>query len=333
MPGVIVPGTAGYRAIITRRPLRRLLDDLAPDRLEVSDRTTLRWTGRWARDHGVRSMMVSHDSLAKLTGMFAPPGLTGQWLSDQMNASTAASYDVVVCTTGWAAAEFRRLHVRNLRQVPLGVDLDCFRPSNRDAGLRGKFAEPGQPLLVHCSRLSPEKRPERAIGALAELRRRGVPAVLVVAGDGPRLRGLRAQARDLPVCFLRYVTDRGVLARLLATADLAIAPGPAETFGLSALEALASGTPVVVNDTSALPEVIGQAGLTAADNDAAFADAIQDLLDTDVGQRRARARARAERFGWPAAVSGFLAAHGLGPTDHEPAPCNPAAPQRSGGTR
>ena len=43
-------------------------------------------------------MMVSHDSLAKLTGMFAPPGLTGQWLSDQMNASTAASYDVVVCT-------------------------------------------------------------------------------------------------------------------------------------------------------------------------------------------------------------------------------------------
>ncbi len=100
----------------------------------------------------------------------------------------------MVCTTGWAAAEFRRLHVRNLRQVPLGVDLDCFRPSNRDTGLRAQFAEPGQPLLVHCSRLSPEKRPERAIGALAELRRRGVPAVLVVAGDGPRLRGLRAQA-------------------------------------------------------------------------------------------------------------------------------------------
>lgn len=82
VPGVIVPGTGGYRAITARRPLRRLLDDLAPDRLEVSDRTTLRWTGRWAGDRGVRSMMVSHDSLAKLTGMFAPPGLTGQWVSD-----------------------------------------------------------------------------------------------------------------------------------------------------------------------------------------------------------------------------------------------------------
>ena len=323
VPGTIVPGTAGYRAITTRRPLRRLLDDLAPDRLEVSDRTTLRWTGRWARDRGVRSVMVSHDSLATLAGMFAPPGLTGQWLSDQLNASTAASYDVVVCTTGWAAAEFRRLHVRNLLQVPLGVDLDCFQPANRDARLRAQLAAPDQPLLVHCSRLSPEKRPERAIGALAELRRRGVPAVLVVAGDGPRLRALRAQARDLPVRFLRHVTDRAVLARLLATADVVIAPGPAETFGLSALEALASGTPVVVSERSALPEVAGLAGLTAADNDAAFAGSIQCLLDSDVDQRRARARARAERFGWPSAVRGFLAAHGLGPAAPTPGPAGP----------
>ena len=330
VPGVIVPGAGGYRAIATRRPLRRLLDGLAPDRLEVSDRTTLRWTGRWARDRGVRSVMVSHDSLATLAGMFAPPGLTGQWLADQLNASTAACYDVVVCTTGWAAAEFRRLPVRNLRQVPLGVDLDCFQPGHRDAGLRAQLAGPGRPLLVHCSRLSPEKRPERAIGALAELHRRGVPAVLVVAGDGPRLRGLRAQAGGLPVRFLRHVTDRTVLARLLATADVAIAPGPAETFGLSALEALASGTPVVVSDRSALPEVAGPAGLAAADRDAAFADAIQCVLGSDVAARRARARARAERFGWPAAVRGFLAAHGLDPGP--PAPrLGPAAALRAGG--
>ena len=311
VPGVIVPGTGGYRAITTRRPLRRLLDDLAPDRLEVSDRTTLRWTGRWAQDRGVRSMMVSHDSLAKLAGMFAPPGLTGQWVSDQLNASTAASYDVVVCTTQWAAAEFRRLHVRNLRQVPLGVDLDFFQPANRDTRLRAQFARPDEPLLMHCSRLSPEKRPERAIGALAELRRRGVPARLVVAGDGPRLRALCAQARDLPVRFLRYVTDRTVLARLLATADVVIAPGPAETFGLSALEALASGTPVVVSSRSALPEVVGQAGLAADDNDAACADAVQRLLRRDPAERRRLARRQAERFGWPTAVNGFLGAHGL----------------------
>lgn len=164
---------------------------------------------------------------------------------------------------------------------------------------------------MHCSRLSPEKRSERAVGALAELRRRGVPAVLVVAGDGPRRRSLEAQATGLPVRFLRHVADRGLLASLLATADVVIAPGPVETFGLSALEALACGTPVVVSSRSALPEVVGSAGLAAEDSDAACAGAVEQLLGRDEADRRRRARKQAERFDWPTAVNGFLAAHDL----------------------
>ncbi len=309
--GPTVPGTGGYRAITARRSLRRLLDRLEPDRLEVSDRTTLRWTGAWARARGVRSMMVSHDSLAGLMRMFGPPGVPEQRLADRLNRSTAASYDVVVCTTGWAAAEFRRLRVPNLAQVPLGVDLAFFHPARRDEDLRSRLAPHGLPLLVHCSRLSPEKRSERAVGALAELHRRGVPAVLVVAGDGPRRRSLEAQAAGLPVRFLQHVADRDLLARLLATADVAIAPGPVETFGLSALEALASGTPVVVSSQSALPEVVGPAGLAAEDDDAACADAVEEILRRDVTDRRRRAREQAERFDWPTAVTDFLSAHGL----------------------
>ncbi|WP_262496069.1 glycosyltransferase family 4 protein [Nonomuraea sp. SYSU D8015] len=96
--------------------------------------------------------------------------------------------------------------------------------------------------------------------ALAELRRRGVPAVLAVAGDGPLRPKLMRLAGDLPVRFLGHIGDRDTLADLLATADVAIAPGPVETFGLAALEALASGTPVVVSRHSALPEVVGPAG-------------------------------------------------------------------------
>jgi len=311
VPGPRVPGTGGYRAIVARRPLRRLLDDLEPDRLEVSDRTTLRWTGAWARRCGVRSMMVSHDSLAALVGMFRPPGLPVRGLVDRLNRNTAASFDVVVCTTGWAGQEFRRLGVPNLVQVPLGVDLAGFHPARADENLRSRLAPRGWWLLVHCSRLSPEKRPERAVGALAELRRREVPAVLVIAGDGPRRRALQAQAAGLSVRFLGHVAHRGALARLLATADVVIAPGPAETFGLSALEALASGTPVVVSDRSALPEVVGPAGLAAADHDAACADAIERLLRRDVAERRRLAREQAERFDWPTAVDGFLRAHGL----------------------
>jgi alpha-1,6-mannosyltransferase len=326
MYGPIVPGTGGYRAITARHALKKLLDRLEPDRLEVSDRTTLRWTGAWARANGVRSMMVSHDSLAGLMRMFRLPGVPEQRLADQLNRSTAEHYDVVVCTTKWAAAEFRRLDVQNLLQVPLGVDLAFFNPSRHDERLRAQFAPDGVPLLVHCSRLSPEKRSERTVGALAELRRRGIPAVLVVAGDGPRRGSLEAQAAGLPVSFLRHVADRDLLARLLATADVVIAPGPVETFGLSALEALASGTPVVVSSHSALPEVVGSAGLAAQDDDVACADAVHELLQRDVTERRCLARKQAERFDWPSAVNGFLAAHDLTSSAAAPPPQTRSVP-------
>lgn len=329
VPGPLVPGTGGYRVITARRSLKRLLEDLEPDRLEVSDRTTLRWTGEWASAHGVRSMMVSHEGLDGLLKLLGPPGLPAERLADRMNRASAETYDVVVCTTRWAAAEFRRLAVPNLMRVPLGVDLETFTPERYDAKLRSLF--PAGPLLVHCSRLSPEKRPDRPIAALAELHRRGVPATLVVMGDGPRRRTLEAKAEGLPVRFLGHVADRAALAALLATADVAIAPGPVETFGLAALEALASGTPAVVSRESALPEVIGSAGLAADDEPAAYADAVEDLLSRDTASRRQAAREQAARFDWQTAVDGFLRAHETPPIHPAPvAPSHEASPRDDG---
>jgi alpha-1,6-mannosyltransferase len=158
--------------------------------------------------------------------------------------------------------------------------------------------------------LSAEKRPGRSLNALAALRKAGIPAVLAVAGSGPLRSALQSEAADrgLPVRFLGHLGDPADLAVLLATADVALAPGPVETFGLAALEALASGTPVVVSSDSALPEVIGDAGIAVPGEGTGYAQAVLDLMARP--GRRQVARAQACRYPWAASVDGFLAAHG-----------------------
>jgi alpha-1,6-mannosyltransferase len=296
--GPRVPYLGGYRVLLSRGRLRRLLTGLKPDTLEVSDRTTLRWTGAWARREQVPAVMVSHESLAALVSFTPAPART----ADVLNRRTAASYDTIVCTTGWAAAEFERIGARNVVRAPLGVDLSAFTPVERrvrDAEVR----------LVHCGRLSAEKKPQRSLTTLATLRAAGVPARLVIAGDGPLRARLERRAADegLPVTFAGFLSGPAAVAPLLASADIVLAPGPAETFGLAALEALACGTPVVVSAESALPEVIGDAGVAVAGED--LTAGVLELLGRPEQGRRGAARARAEQFGWPAAVAAFLAAH------------------------
>ncbi|MFF3690361.1 glycosyltransferase [Streptomyces sp. NPDC002187] len=326
LPGPELPGTGGYRVLAGWRRLRHLLEELAPDRLEVSDRTTLRWTGEWARRRRIPSVMVSHetaDGVLRTWGLSEPAAARA---ADRLNRRSAWAYSRIVCTTEWAEREFVRIGARNVVRAPLGVDLERCRPGRRSTALRARHAAGAEVLLLLCSRLSVEKRPGTALDALAALRERGVRAALVVAGDGPLKGSLirRAKAERLPVEFLGHVADRERVADLQAAADLCLAPGPAETFGLSALEALACGTPVVASASSALPEVVGDAGAASADTGEDFATAVQDLLARPEGARREAARARAELFDWHRSVTAFLRAHDAVPV-HDATPVHEGA--------
>ena len=305
LPAPRVPASGGSRARIDTRGVSALLEDLQPDRLEVSDRFTLRPLGAWARRAGVPSLVFAHERIdGVLRAHLRIPAPLAVAFADRVNRQTAARFDHVAVTTRFAAEEFSRIGAPTVH-VPLGVDLDQFRPSHhRQQRASGSF------MLVLCSRLSREKRPDVAVEALRALHMRGNRARLVVAGDGPMAGRLRRRSEGLPVEFLGHVATREGLVQLLSQADVVLAPGPIETFGLAALEALACGTPVVVADTSALTELVRPPGGRCAPPDpAAFADAILDLLADPVTARRAAARHRAEQFPWSRTTSEVLALH------------------------
>ncbi|WP_197377357.1 glycosyltransferase [Mycolicibacterium baixiangningiae] len=307
LPARLIPFTGGYRAVLPG-PVTALLRDLAPDAIEVSDRLTLRSLGGWGRRHGVSTVMISHERLDRLIGQVLP-GRTARALADVANRRTAGNYDTVVCTTAFARTEFERIDATNVVTVPLGVDLDQFHPRRRSSQLRQRWAAPEQTLLVHCGRLSVEKHAHRSIDTVAALRNSGVDARLVVVGEGPLRQRLERQAARLPVDFTGYIGCRDTVAGILASADVALAPGPHETFGLAALEALACGTPAVVSRTSALAEILTVDSGAAADNDPqAIAHAVGAVIRIPEPLRRRNARSRAEHFTWPRAAAGMLAA-------------------------
>jgi alpha-1,6-mannosyltransferase len=310
MPAWLIPFTDGYRAVMPG-PVKALLEALQPDALEVSDRLTLRSLGRWGREHGATTVMISHERLDRLAGQVLPRR-PARSLADFANGRTAADYDTVVCTTGFAREEFDRIGATNVVTVPLGVDLKTFHPSRHSPLVRRQWATPTQLLLVHCGRLSVEKRADRSIDALAALCDSGVDARLVVMGEGPMRAKLQRQATGLPIDFTGFITNRHTVAGLLASADVTLAPGPHETFGLAALESLACGTPAVVSRTSALTEIITpDSGASADNHPEAIARAVGTVISLPEYHRRTCARRRAENFTWQRAAAGMLAT--LGP--------------------
>ncbi|MEE8600159.1 glycosyltransferase [Euzebya tangerina] len=313
----VVPGTGGYRMITNLRAVRRTLDEVRPDRLEVHDRSTLRGLGDWAASAGVPSTMVVHERLDRLADQYLPWLIRPALMARRDNRRTAARFDRVVVPSAWARQEFAA--DLPVEVVDWGVDVDQFHPRHRSPVVGRRLRDGHDVLLAMVVRLSPEKQAGSALDALAVLRQQGVDAHLVIAGTGSSERALRRQARDLPVTFLGHLSSRQHVAEVLAAADVAICPGPLETFGLTALEALACGTPVVSSQSGALADILQEPfGASAYNHGHAMAGAITQLL-SGADEARAAARAAAEPFTWDRAVTRMLAIHGHVPAAPEEA--------------
>lgn len=190
--------------------------------------------------------------------------------------------------------------VAGVATIPMGVDPGTFSPTHRDRTLRrdllARCALPDSAsLLIGIGRHSAEKRWPMVIDACLAA---GVtrPLGMVLVGDGrDRARLIRHIGGNPHIHLLAPIADRPLLARVIASADAMIHGCEAETFGLAAAEAVASGLPLIVPDEGGASDFVGpdNGECYAAGDAGAAARAIDRLFRRDPAALADAARHRA----------------------------------------
>lgn len=179
-----------------------------------------------------------------------------------------------------------------IRVIPGSVDGDRFHPVEDRTALKTELKWPTTlPVFFTLRRLVTRMGLDRLLVACARLRKAGREFHLVIGGEGPLQVRLEQKVRELGltevVRFVGRVSEAG-LPEMYAAADAFVLPtAELECFGLIALEAMASGRPVLATPVGAIPEVIGryEPGWLARD---ASAEAIKDLLSDFLAGRLPR---------------------------------------------
>src|SRR2546423_8576268 len=198
--------------------------------------------------------------------------------ADAIIAVSAATKADVVARLGIPA--------ERVRVIPEAVDAD-FAPPSRELGravARDRFVVPAR-YVLYVGQFDPRKNMDGLFAAFARAAERDRDLRLVIVGSlgklAPLMRGALERSRVDParVVIAGAVDDR-TLAALYAGAECLLHAAWLEGFGLTALESLAAGTPVVAYRAGAVAEVVGDAGLLVDERDpAALGDALVAILD------------------------------------------------------
>jgi alpha-1,6-mannosyltransferase len=304
-----VPGSPNYRLMLRNGAVRRALERFRPDLIECQDAYNLPWAAIGHAKKQPGTVLVA----AYMTDF--PIAYVERPFSKVMGRTLAGAcarlcywycgklyrrFDgMFALSANGGLAKLKALGIERIDFVPLGVELGDFSPDRRDPQLRRRLGiGDDQPLLVYAGRLDGEKRAQMLVDAFARLPRE-IGAHLVMLGDGPLRHSFRAIG-DPRIHTPGYVRDRSELARWLASADIYVSGMADETFGISIIEAQASGLPVVGVAAGAMVDRVSEeAGRLGPVGDAGAMAA--NILAVWTGDRAAmgeRAEMIARQFSW-----------------------------------
>jgi alpha-1,6-mannosyltransferase len=314
-----VPGSPNYRLMLRNKAVRAALERYQPHLIECQDAYNLPWSAiAYRARHPDTALIAAYMTdfptvyvERPLSRFLTKPvaGLLGRAAYGYC-AMLYRQFDrVFAMSENGGAAKLRSLKIDPIDIVPLGVELGEFGRDRRDAKLRSKLGmSDDQPLVIYVGRLDCEKKPNVVVDAFRRLPDR-LGAKLVLLGEGP-LKAEIAALGDRRIILPGYIRSRVELARWLASADIYASAMADETFGISIIEAQASGLPVVgVAAGAMLDRVTDAMGRLGPIDDAAAMAA--NLLSVWTGDREtiaAAARAHALRFSWDSSME-MLFAH------------------------
>jgi alpha-1,6-mannosyltransferase len=304
-----VPNSPHYRLLLRNGAVRSALQRFRPDLIECQDAYNLPWAAIGHRKRYPDTALVAaymtdfptvyvERPLSKLFGRALAGGLSRACYS-YCGALYGRFDSVFALSENGGATKLRGLGIDGVEIMPLGVELGEFGPEKRDQRLRAQLGlGDAEPLLIYVGRLDGEKKPNVVVDAFRKLPR-ALRARLVLLGEGP-LRGEIEALGDERISMPGYVNGRAELARWLASADVYVSGMADETFGISIVEAQASGLPVVGVAAGAMIDRVTRAvgRLGPVGDSGAMAANILDVLQMDLGAVAEQARAEARRYSW-----------------------------------
>jgi len=308
-----VPGSPHYRLMLRNRAVRAALEQFRPDLIECQDAYNLPWAAighrkRYPDTALIAAYMTDFPTVyveRPLSRLLTRPvaSLLGRICYSYCGALYRRFDSVFSLSENGGAVKLRALGIDPVEIVPLGVEVGEFGPDRRDARLRAKLGMgEDQPLIIYVGRLDGEKKPDVVVDAFRRLPE-GLGAKLVLLGEGP-LRSEISALCDNRIHMPGYVKNRAELARWLASADIYASGMADETFGVSIIEAQASGLPVVgVAAGAMIDRVTNAMGRLGPVGDAeAMAANILAVLCSDREALGAAAREHALQFSWDSSM-------------------------------